>query len=89
MKKMIDIIYYHDLVSAINSTNSGIPLDNINYNTLLYADDILIMSTTPRGLQTLINVACNEITKIGLQFNAKKTFCQLNGQAEFTHEPKW
>jgi len=82
-------IVYHQLVATINSTNAGVTIGDKNYNTLVYADDILILSTTPRGLQTLLDTACQEIKCIGLQFNAKKTFCQINGKAQFLQEPNW
>jgi len=82
-------IVYHQLVASINNTNTGVTIGDKNYNTLVYADDILILSTTPRGLQTLLDTACQEIKCIGLNFNAKKTFCQINGKAQFLHEPDW
>jgi len=47
------------------------------------------MSTTPSGLQALLDVAAVEIIKLGLNFNPKKTSCLALGKCSYTQSPSW
>lgn len=49
-------------------TVNGTPLNNIRY-----ADDTVILSDTPQGLQTLVDRVIEVGTEYGLEFNAAKT----------------
>jgi len=82
-------IVYQSLVQSVNNLPNGITIDGKNFNILVYADDILLTSVTPHGLQLLIDAACSEISKIGLNFNPSKTFCHINGPRQFIQEPQW
>jgi len=82
-------IVYQDLVQNVNDLPCGITINNKNFNILVYADDILLTSCTPQGLQLLTDKACQEISKIGLNFNPTKTFCHINGSKQFTQQPQW
>jgi len=82
-------IVYQSLVQNVNNLSNGVTINNKNYNILAYADDVLLISTTPNGLQLLINKACNEISKIGLNFNPSKTFCHINGPKQYKQDVEW
>ena len=58
---------------------------HIAVHIILYADDILLSSTTPPGrLQRLIDVAANTITRHALRFIPAKTNRMIIGKNPFT-----
>jgi hypothetical protein len=46
---------------------------NCDVNAILWADDLLILSSTPAGLQNAMNKTHAFYTKLGLEMNKKKT----------------
>jgi hypothetical protein len=49
-------IYINDFITGIKSLNAGIKLDDGDYISILaYADDIVMMSPTPEGLQNMLD----------------------------------
>ena len=44
-----------------------VPIINMLYSLICYADDILLCSTTVTGLQKMINIASDYIHKMGLE----------------------
>ena len=67
----------------------GLLSPQTDITVLCYADDILLCSTTPTGLQDLINTANKYINENGLRFNPTKTSCLLVGKNPFTSMPEW
>ena len=45
------------------------------YGILVYADDMMLLSPSITGLQTILNTCSQFAKEYGLQFNAKKTMC--------------
>ena len=82
-------IVYKPMVEWLNSSPCGITINNRRYNALIYADNVLLMSSSPSGLQTLLDIAADEIVKIGLSFNPTKTFCLPLGKCPFKERPAW
>jgi len=67
-------LFINDLVPELNSLNCGITIENdFNLSTLLYADDIIVMSSTSDGLQDQLDVLNGWCTKWCLYVNADKT----------------
>ena len=56
-------LYYQDLIAELNREKTGVCVKGRNYNVYCYADDILLSSTTPTGLQNLINTCVNYVSK--------------------------
>ena len=48
--------YTSDLITELNDCNCGININNVNICSLCYADDLVLMSETPEGLQKCLNV---------------------------------
>jgi hypothetical protein len=67
--------FYQELIHRLDALNCGICINGNKYNTLCYADDVLLLSLTQSGLQQLINTANDYIVDHGLKFNATKTVC--------------
>ena len=51
-------------------------LAGMMFNHLLYADDMLLLSTSAKGLQTLVN-KCTEFANGHIILNTSKTCCML------------
>jgi len=81
--------FYKDLIQLLREQKCGIMIDGATYNVYCYADDILLSSTTPTGLQTLIDIATKYITQQGLRFNPSKTTCMSFGKPAFRQNPEW
>lgn len=83
-------MFYKELIIRLDAKDCGINIKGISYNVFCYADDILLASTTPTGLQSLIDhetVSC--IMQNGLRFNTAKTLCTTLGKASLTPPPSW
>jgi len=66
-------LYIDDLVHDIKQLNCGVMYDNINIDILLYADDIILLSNSPEGLQSMLNTLGNWCKKWRLVVNNSKT----------------
>ncbi len=62
-------LFYQDLVHDLTNIPGGLRINGNSYCVLVYADDILLLSTTASGLQSLIDCANNYITEHGLSFS--------------------
>ena len=74
MVKMNTFIYSHE---------GGNTIDGVRFNVFVYADDILLASTTASGLQNLIDSAVTYVLQHGLHFNPSKTHCTIIGKNLF------
>ncbi|KAL0103799.1 hypothetical protein PUN28_017836 [Cardiocondyla obscurior] len=52
----------------------GARIDGIKVNAAAFADDMLLFSSTPTGLQKLLNVSVELLQQCGLKVNASKCF---------------
>ena len=73
-------VFYQDMVAALNAKCCGINMYGNIYTAYFYADEILLTSRTPSGLQDLIDCANSYITAHGLTFNAGKTHYMVLGK---------
>ena len=66
-------IYINDLANDIKNLNCGLTIDNINISIFLYADDIVLISESTNGLQSMLNVLNDWCCKWRITVNEKKT----------------
>ena len=66
-------LYLDDLVAEIKATGNGIPLYNEEIAILLYADDIVIFSTSPQGLQAKLDILESWCNNWRMNVNIGKT----------------
>lgn len=52
----------------------GVDIDGVHYNALAYADDMILVASTPIGLQLLINKVTDYLALCGLNINTTKSF---------------
>lgn len=68
-------IFVKDVLNKLGLCGLACRLKTINVNAIMYADDLLLMSTSITELQMLINLASALISDCGLTMNAAKTIC--------------
>jgi Reverse transcriptase (RNA-dependent DNA polymerase)/Endonuclease/Exonuclease/phosphatase family len=68
-------VYIDDSVHEIIKADTGCYMSSICVSIFLFADDILLVSPTITGLQTLLNVCESELVKIDMRVNTNKSMC--------------
>ena len=66
-------LYNNSVLNAQACVNISFISKNINVSLLTYADDLLNLSRSIRGLQLNFSILCDEYRKIGLAFNTSKS----------------
>ena len=66
-------LFINDIHDAFDSSCHPVSLDSSRLNTLAFADDIVLMSETPAGLQNALNIIQTYCEKCGLKINCDKT----------------
>jgi hypothetical protein len=66
-------IFIDDLIPIVNSLHLGIPIGDHRVSILLYADDIVILSETPAGLQEMLDSVTQWSYKNMIKFNVRKS----------------
>jgi len=72
-------VYVDDLISLLRDSGYGMYIDKLFAGCILYADDILLLSSSCHGLQSMLHI-CNEFGKRwDIHFNPAKTQCVIFG----------
>lgn len=71
-------IYVNDILVKLN--NYGCFIKGISYGSLMYADDLVLMSSSFCELQCMINICYEELNKVGLSLNESKSFFMRFGK---------
>ena len=82
-------VFYKDLITRLDEMDCGVTIKGQHYNVFCYADDILLASTTPLGLQKLVDEAVSTIKRDGLRFNPEKTMVMTFGSKTLKPPPSW
>ena len=64
-----------ELSVALSATKTGCVIKGTSANHVFYADDLCIMSASPAGLHTLIDICYNYSVQNSLTFNPTKSVC--------------
>ena len=73
------------MLLLFKSSEPGIDIGSMKLNVILYADDILILSHTKRGINRLLRLIESYGSENEIKFNAKKTFHMIfNKNAKLT-----
>ena len=70
---------FYELLKRIECTGIGCHIGHHFYGGLGYAEDVVLLSPTVRGLQLLINTCEKFPTKHNVTFNSRKTVCTYFG----------
>ena len=66
-------LYIGKICEVFDQSCCPVTVNNRKINSLLWADDLLLISESPKGLQNCINKMESFYTDLGLQINIKKT----------------
>ena len=66
-------LYINDVVTALNSHCDPVYLNNYKIDCLLYADDLVLLSSSEKGLQESVNVLDKYCKEWNLKVNLKKS----------------
>ena len=66
-------LYIEEIIEQIDLTNHSYKLKNMIISSLLYADDIILISNTKRQLQEMLNTVSKIGLKLQIKFNPGKT----------------
>ena len=81
-------LFINKFPTIFDQSCDPISIESESFNSLLWADDLLIMSRSPRGLQNAINKTCQFYKSLGLEINESKTKVMIfNGQGRKLNSP--
>lgn len=66
-------IYINDLIPLVNGLEAGVMVGNTRISILLYADDIVLVSDSPYGLQSQITAVDTWLKNCYMKINTDKT----------------
>lgn len=66
-------LYINDLMGRLRGTKVGCHLGNVCVNSISYADDMVLLSPSIKGLRELLSVCENYVNSHGLIYNVAKT----------------
>ena len=67
--------YINELCYKLSSCNAGCKSNGEMINNIAYADDMSLLSPSPKGLQKLIDICEEYGKKYNIIFNPKKSMC--------------
>ena len=70
-------VYTDELTQHLNTLNVGCSINGQLINNLSYADDMVLISPSAKGLQQLINACCNYAERHDIIYNETKTQCMM------------
>ena len=82
-------IFINDLLISLKQIDSGVSINDFHLNVLAYADDLNLISTTPIGLQRLIDVCLQYAQTWRMRFNPIKTSIVCIGKESQSKSPVW
>jgi hypothetical protein len=80
-------VYINDMLVELNCSGYGCKFGNINAATIAYADDVLLLSGSLVGLQSLVNICVEYGLKFGISFNAAKSVSMVFSNQEWRNDP--
>ena len=77
MSPILSNMYQNDLHSIFTEGCDPVQLGEKSINSISWADNLLLLSTSKRGLQNCLNDLKSYCYKWGLQVNSSKTKCMI------------
>jgi hypothetical protein len=69
--------YIRELLADIVNSGGGCNVGGVMLNVLAYADDIVLLAPSWRGLQCLLDLLTNHASKINMVINTYKSVCMV------------
>ena len=75
MSPLLYNVYIDGLNSMLSNSNYGYELNNMNFNNLSYADDMVLLAPSLDALQKLVTICENFAKEYDILYNSKKSIC--------------
>jgi len=75
LSPLLFAIFIDNIVQSVRSASAGCYMSCVCCSIFLYADDILLISPSVSGLQTLVDACERELKDIDMRVNVKKSSC--------------
>ena len=72
MSPFLFAVYVDDLIERLRASGSGIDIGSLFYGCILYADDIVLLSSSCHGLQKLLDMCGNYGIEWDIKFNRQE-----------------
>lgn len=82
-------VFIDGLLSELKAMHFGVRFGNLCINSVAYADDITLLSSTATGLQHLIDACHAYSTRWMYTYGIKKSMCMIAGHHRFLSLPTW
>ena len=82
-------MFLNDLLISLKSSANGIKICDFSMNSLAYADDLNLFSTTKTGLQNLMDACVLYAMNWRMKFNSEKTKIICIGKQPLKCPPVW
>jgi hypothetical protein len=86
---MLFNIFINDLLESLKGEPDGVRISDFKLNTIGYADDITVISSTVPGLQNLMDKCLLYSEKLRFKIGVKKTNCIIICKTLLKHQPSW
>ena len=77
MSPFLFAIYVDDLIDKLRQSGYGLHIGSLFVGCILYADDIVLMSSSCYGLQKLVNICTEYANEWDIKFNPEKSQLHL------------
>jgi len=68
-------IFVDSVLIKLGNSNLGCHIGRMCFNSIMYADDLLLMAISLRDLQAMVNLCLDEFDCLDLNINIKKSMC--------------
>ena len=68
-------VYVDELLSSITDSGLGCHVKHIPLNIFMYADDLILSSSSVHDLQKMVNICTNSLESLNMKINEKKSIC--------------
>ena len=73
LSPLLFALYISDVGSALTASSEGFQLGGVNFSGLLFADDIVLVSNSFQGLESLVSLVQSKCSQLRLLINPKKS----------------
>jgi hypothetical protein len=82
-------IFLDELLVKLQDTPHGVRVNDVLLNSVAYADDVTVFSSSVSGLQKLIDTCYSYAKQYRFTFGQKKSKCLVLGKSSLPQKPLW
>ena len=82
-------IFIDGLLTELSKAEAGLRVGENKYNSLAYADDVTLFSSSVTGLQDLIQICSDYTDKWRFKYGIAKSKCLIAGKSSLKYDVNW